>query len=47
MIYKKYVFGLCPNMVPGSQLLKPLEFPVTRVIKVLFVMLMKQLLGSP
>ena len=29
------------TLVPGSQLLKPLEFPVIRIIKVSFVMLIR------
>lgn len=41
----KYVFGLPP--VSGPELLKPLEFPVMRVIKVVFVILMRSLWKAP
>ena len=37
-----YVFGLIPS--PGTELLKPLEFPAMKVVKVSFVMLMRSLL---
>ena len=33
--------------VPGTELLKPLEFPVQRVIEVSFVMLNKVIFGKP
>lgn len=53
MIYKECVFGHSddqiiflkyfgsPSMVPGSQFLKNLEFPVVRARKVSFVMLLR------
>lgn len=44
--YFSYVFRLHP-WVPGSKPLKPLEFPLVSMIKVSFVMLMRQLLESP
>ena len=31
IIYNKYIFGL--RLVPGTELLKPLEFPVKRALK--------------
>lgn len=34
---KKYIFGLGPS--PVTEILKPLEFPALRVIKVSFAML--------
>lgn len=37
-IYFSYVFGLC-LLVPGSQLLGPLEFPVIRAMKASFMLM--------
>ena len=35
--YKKYMFGLHPG--PGTELLKPLEFPVVKAQKMSFMLM--------
>lgn len=42
---KKYIFGLSP--FSGTELLKTLEYPVLRVGKVSFVMLMSDFWKAP
>lgn len=44
-IYFLYVFGLHP--VPHSQLLKLLDFPLRKALKMSFVMLIKVTSGHP